>query len=89
VAIEGYCGIRSGQIAEAGVAPLLLRAGDDEWQWGEGTPGATVTAEPYELARMICARRTPDQMRAYLWDGEPEPYVAILAPEAPSEPLAT
>ena len=90
LAIEGYCSSRANQIGEAGVAPLLMRAGVDEWSWGgDGVPGATVVSEPYELARMICARRTPDQMRAYLWDGDPEPYVALLSAEAPSDPLPT
>jgi hypothetical protein len=60
--IEGYCAVRSGQVAAAGVAPVLMRAGDDQWRWGDGTARASVTAEP---------------------------YVALLAPEALSEPLAT
>jgi uncharacterized protein (TIGR03083 family) len=87
LAIAGYCSARTGQIGEAALAPLRLRSGNDEWVVGDGAPGATVTAEPYELARFICLRRTPDQMRAYRWDGDPEPYVAMLSADAPSEPL--
>jgi uncharacterized protein (TIGR03083 family) len=89
LSIEGYCSARSGQITDAGLAPLRLRAGVDEWLWGEGTPSATVIAEPYELARLICARRTPDQMRSFIWDDDPEPYVALLRADAPTEPLPT
>jgi uncharacterized protein (TIGR03083 family) len=89
LSIEGYCGARTGQIAESGLAPLRLRAGVDEWLVGEGAPGATVIAEPYELARLICGRRTAEQIRAYLWDGDPEPYVALLTAIDLAEPLPT
>ncbi len=71
-----------------GVAPLRFRAGVDEWRFGEGEPGATVIAEPYELARLICGRRTAEQIRGYLWDGDPEPYVSLLAAPNLAEPLA-
>jgi uncharacterized protein (TIGR03083 family) len=89
LAIEGYCTLRAAQFTGAGLAPLQLRAGVDEWQCGEGVPTTTVIAEPYELARIICGRRTPDQLRTYLWDGDPEPYIAALAASAPSAPLPT
>jgi uncharacterized protein (TIGR03083 family) len=89
LAVAGYAPERGGQIAEAGLAALRLRAGVDEWILGEGAPGATVTEEPYELARMLWMRRTPEQVRAYRWDGDPEPYVGVLTAGGPSEPLPT
>jgi uncharacterized protein (TIGR03083 family) len=89
LAIEGYCSLRSTQFTGAGLAPLQLRAGVDEWLCGDGTPTTTIIAEPYELARLICGRRTPEQLRSYLWDGDPEPYIAALAASAPSAPLPT
>jgi uncharacterized protein (TIGR03083 family) len=89
LSIAGYCGMKTGAVAEAGLAPLRLRAGVDEWVVGDGTPETTVIAEPYELARFICFRRTADQVRAYMWDGDPEPYVALFTGDGPSEPLPT
>jgi hypothetical protein len=89
LSIDGYAGARHGQVSAAGLAPLLLRAGVDEWLVGEGTPGATVIAEPFELARFICERRTAEQARSYRWDGDPEPYVALLTEHGPAEPLPT
>jgi uncharacterized protein (TIGR03083 family) len=89
LAIVGYSDARTREITEAGLAPLRLRAGDDEWVVGHGSPGATVTAEPYELARFICFRRTADQARAYFWDGDPEPYVTLFTADGPPEPLPT
>lgn len=88
LSIFGYASLRSGMVTEAGLAPLRLRSGVDEWLVGEGSPGATVTAEPYELARLVCVRRTADQLRALRWDGDPEPYVALLSADA-SEPPPT
>jgi uncharacterized protein (TIGR03083 family) len=89
LAIDGYAAARGGQVREAGLPALQLRAGVDEWLLGEGTPGATVVAEPYELGRLICIRRTPEQVRAYRWEGDPEPYVGLLTTGGPSQPLPT
>jgi uncharacterized protein (TIGR03083 family) len=89
LAIVGYSDARTREITAAGLGPLRLQAGDDEWVVGHGSPDATVTAEPYELARFICFRRTADQVRAYRWDGDPEPYVALFTSGGPAEPLPT
>jgi uncharacterized protein (TIGR03083 family) len=89
LAIVGYADARTREITEAGLAPLRLRAGVDEWVVGHGEPSATVIAEPYELARFICFRRTADQVNAYLWDGDPKPYIALFTGDGPSEPLPT
>lgn len=83
--LEGYIGLRAAGFA--GLAPLRFVAGHHEFSTGEGEPGATVTAEPFELARMICGRRTVEEMRAYRWDGDPEPYLAVLAERAPANAL--
>jgi len=89
LAIEGYSDARTRDLTEAGLPPLRLRAGVDEWVVGHGTPATTVITEPYELARFICFRRTAEQVRAYLWDGDPEPYVALFTESGPAEPLPT
>jgi hypothetical protein len=68
---------------------LRLRAGVDEWVVGHGDPDVTVTTEPYELARFICFRRTADQVRAYRWEGDPEPYIALFTGDGPPERLPT
>ena len=41
-----------------------------------------------ELVRDL-ARRTADHVRAYLWDGDPEPYVALFTADGPAAPLPT
>jgi len=88
IAIEGYLPRRGVALAAAGLAPLRCRAGAQELVSGDGEPGATLTAEPFEIARAVAARRTSDQLAAYHWDGDAEPYVAALATGAPAVPLS-
>jgi uncharacterized protein (TIGR03083 family) len=89
LAIVGYSDARTRDITEAGLAPLRLVAGTDEWVIGPGEPAATVTTEPYELARFICRRRTAAQARAYRWEGDADPYIELFTGAGPAEPLPT
>ena len=57
-----------------------LRAGSREWVIGEGEPVATVTADPFELARAASGRRSPEQIRGYDWEGDPEPFLVLFYP---------
>jgi len=59
---------------------LRIRAGAREWVIGEGEPVATVSGDPFELARAASGRRSPDQIRAYDWEGDPEPFLALFYP---------
>jgi uncharacterized protein (TIGR03083 family) len=62
---------------------LRIRAGSREWVIGEGEPVATVTGDPFELARAAAGRRNPDQIRAYDWEGDPEPFLVLFYPYGP------
>ncbi len=66
--------------AAAGIAPLRFNLGDKSYTAGEGEPGATVLASGFELFRALSGRRNPDQIRAYEWDGDPEPYIPFFYP---------
>lgn len=66
--------------AAADIAPLRFDLGDKSYTAGEGEPGATVSASRFELFRALSGRRSPDQIRAYEWDGDPEPYVPFFYP---------
>jgi uncharacterized protein (TIGR03083 family) len=89
LAIVGYTDARTRELTKAGLPPLRLQAGTDQWVIGPGEPAATVTTEPYELARFICFRRTAEQARDYLWDGDAEPYIELFTGVGPAEPLPT
>lgn len=47
---------------------------------GDGEPGATVKTNRFEFFRAMSGRRSPDQIRAYEWDGDPEPYIPFFYP---------
>lgn len=66
-------------ISRAGLPPLRIRSATDEWLLGgDAEPVATLEAEPYELLRALIGRRSRAQLRAYRWDGDPEPYLDVL-----------
>jgi uncharacterized protein (TIGR03083 family) len=69
----------TGRIGAAGLAPLRIVAGANAFLAGDGEPGASVTAEPFELARALGGRRTTDELRALDWSGDPEPYLPLLS----------
>jgi uncharacterized protein (TIGR03083 family) len=57
-----------------------IEAGERGWTIGDGEPVATVTADPFELARAASGRRNPDQIRAFGWRGDPEPFIECFYP---------
>lgn len=64
-------------------SPFRIVAGSREWIIGEGEPAATVTADPFELARAASGRRSPEQIRSYDWQGDPEPFLRFFYPYGP------
>lgn len=47
---------------------------------GEGEPVAAVRGPRFELFRALSGRRSPGQVRAYEWDGDPEPFLDLFYP---------
>ena len=45
------------RIIEAGLPALRLKAGNQEWEVGNGEPTVTVTADPFDLQRSLFGRR--------------------------------
>ncbi|GAA4823272.1 maleylpyruvate isomerase family mycothiol-dependent enzyme [Actinomycetospora corticicola] len=71
------CGGRVKGIREPGT--LTVRVGDTELVGGTGDgPTATLTIDRWEFFRGVFSRRSVDQMRAWDWDGDPEPWLAPL-----------
>jgi hypothetical protein len=52
---------------------------------GDREPTLTVKVDPFELHRALFGRRSRDQMRAFAWSGDPEPYMAIIPVFGPTE----
>ena len=64
------------RIEKAGLPPLRVVAGGTDTVAGGEEAQATVRADPFDMFRAITGRRTVDQIRAFEWDGDPEPYLA-------------
>jgi hypothetical protein len=57
---------------------LELRYGGKTRLVGSGEPGVAVAGEKFELFRGLAGRRSRDQLKAYDWTGDPEPYLALI-----------
>ena len=60
--------------------PLRLVTEYKEVVAGDGEPAATVRAPRFELFRALSGRRSPDQVRSYEWEGDPEPFLEFFYP---------
>jgi uncharacterized protein (TIGR03083 family) len=79
-----HLALRSGnaigpKLKAAGLPTLAVSTEAYERLFGEGEAEATVTADPYELARAFMGRRSFDQIRSFDWSGDPEPYLASFS----------
>jgi hypothetical protein len=73
----------------SGRPALQLRAAGREWVEGSRRPAAALAGDAFELFRAFSGRRGLDQVRALAWDGDPEPYLDLIAPyPMPASPLA-
>jgi uncharacterized protein (TIGR03083 family) len=68
------------RITERGLPALRLSDGVRDWVAGDGPPAATVTASRRELFRAVSGRRSAARIRGYAWDGDPAPYLPVVAP---------
>lgn len=87
VAYGYYVDQLDGRLREHGLG-LRLRTGASERVLGEGEPQATLSASAFEVLRGITGRRSPDQIRAWDWDGDVDAVLKHL-PNYPmrAEPL--
>jgi hypothetical protein len=59
--------------------PLRVKVGEREHNLGPGTdPDLTLTTTPFESFRFRLGRRSPAQLRAMDWTGDPTPILAEL-----------
>ncbi|HEU4426381.1 MAG TPA: FAD-dependent monooxygenase [Pilimelia sp.] len=80
IAFAVYRNWLGARIADRGLPPLRLSDGRRDWVLGDGPPAASVTAGGHELFRAITGRRSAAQIRTYAWDGDPAPYLPVIAP---------
>jgi hypothetical protein len=63
------------RITEVGLPALKL----NDQVVGDGDATTSVSAPQFELFRALTGRRSAEQVRAFAWDGDAEPYVAIFS----------
>jgi uncharacterized protein (TIGR03083 family) len=80
IGLSGYIATMGWRLAAASIPPLGFDLGDKMYTAGEGEPGATVSASRFELFRAMSGRRSPEQINAYAWNGDPEPYIPYFYP---------
>jgi uncharacterized protein (TIGR03083 family) len=80
IGLSGYIATMGWRLAAAGLPPMRFDLGDKSYVAGEGEPDVTVHATRFELFRAMSGRRSPDQIGAYGWDGDPEPYIPYFYP---------
>ena len=68
------------RLRETGLPALVLPDGTKEWTVGDGPPAGSVTADRYELFRMVSGRRSADRIATYDWTTDPAPYLPVIAP---------
>jgi uncharacterized protein (TIGR03083 family) len=68
------------RVRAAGAPAIRVCAGKDEWLLAEGEPTVTLQAEEYDLLRGLIGRRSENQIRAWEWSGEPDPFLPHLSP---------
>ena len=61
-----------------GLPALAFRYGGKERTIGDGPPRATVSADRWELLRVVAGRRSRSQIEALVWTGDSEPYLGLL-----------
>ena len=80
IGLKGYITVMGWRLGSAGIGPLQVDVGDKSYTAGEGEAAAIVRASRFEFFRAMSGRRSPEQIRAYEWEGDPEPYISFFYP---------
>jgi uncharacterized protein (TIGR03083 family) len=78
LALASYSFAVDYRIRQLDLPALEVRYGDKSRVLGPGGPAAAVGADRFELVRALAGRRSPDQILALEWEGDPTPYLPII-----------
>ncbi len=73
------------KIDAARLPALAVSTEGYERLFGQGDGVISVSGDPYEMARAFMGRRSYDQIRAFEWSGDPEPYLPHFSVFEPRE----
>jgi uncharacterized protein (TIGR03083 family) len=80
IGLSGYIVTMGWRLPSAGLPPMRFDIGEKSYTAGDGEPAATVRAPRWELFRAMSGRRSPEQIAAYDWEGDPGPYIPFFYP---------
>jgi hypothetical protein len=78
IGVAGYVAVMDMRLKAAGAPALAIEADERSWTIGGVEPATTLRASRFELSRALSGRRNADQIRAYDWDGDPEPFIGFF-----------
>jgi uncharacterized protein (TIGR03083 family) len=78
LAVATYCFGVDYRIRALDLPALAVRYAGKQRILGNGEPQATVTGDRFELLRALGGRRSRKQILALDWNGDPDPYLAII-----------
>lgn len=78
VALAGYCFGLAYRLEALDLPALILRYDGKERRLGDNAVGASVSADRFELLRVVAGRRSRSQILALDWGGDPQPYLELL-----------
>jgi uncharacterized protein (TIGR03083 family) len=80
VAVNGYVRWFGRRLKDRDMAAVAVQAEGREWVAGAGEPAIAVSAPSmFELLRALTGRRTRDEIAAFRWSGDPEPYLDVFS----------
>jgi hypothetical protein len=87
VALASYGAIVGVRSRMRGLPALRLRYGGKERILGEdgGEPGASLSADRFQICRALSGRRSRAQILQMDWSGDPGPYVGLIPAYGPRE----
>lgn len=63
---------------DQGIPALRVVLPDEEWIAGEGEPAGVLRTDRFELGRVFLGRRSPRQMAALDWEGDPSSWIGSM-----------
>lgn len=80
VAVNGYVRWFGRRLKDRDMPAVRVRAEGREWAAGAGEPAIEVEAPSlFDLLRGLTGRRTPDEIAAFSWSGDPAPYLDVFS----------
>ncbi|MDQ4124473.1 MAG: maleylpyruvate isomerase family mycothiol-dependent enzyme, partial [Actinomycetota bacterium] len=80
LAVDGYVRWLGRRLRERELPSIAVAAEDGAWVAGKTEPAVTVEApSKFDLLRALTGRRTRDEIAAFEWSDDPEPYLDVFS----------